>query len=127
MSYSLPHCGNPSSLRRYLRALVSSCELQHQEEKVERRGQTLLSLALQGMPKTIFSTNADTSNGKKKIGIQNFALQCREKTDQTSAVQLYSDPTKTLDHTPSFPSHTQNMRQSAEDGNCGVTEHGDQC
>lgn len=73
------------------------------------------------MPKTIFSTNADTSKGgKKKKGIQSFALQCGEETDQTSAVQLYSDPTKTQDHTPSFPSHTQNMCQSTEDGNCGV-------
>lgn len=66
---------------------------------------------------------------RKKKRIQNNALQCREKTDQTSAVQLYLDPTKTLDHTPLFPSHAQNMRQSAEDGNCVVmhTEHGDQC
>lgn len=114
MSCALLRCGNPSSLRRYL---------QPWDGKVGEEG-TLLALALQGMCKTIFSTDADTSKAgvkKKKIN-QNNALQCREETDQTSAVQLYSDPTKTLDHTPSFPSHTQTTRQSTEDGNCGMTQ-----
>lgn len=59
--------------------------------------------------------------GKKKKKNQNNAQQHSENTDQTSAVQLYLDPTKTLDHIPSFPSHTQNSHQSPEDSNCGVT------
>ena len=79
-------------------------------------------------PRQSFPPMQTLPKGKKKKRIQNNAQQCREKTDQASAVQLYSDPTKTLDYTPSFPSHTQNMHQSAEDGNCGMThtQHRDQ-